>query len=108
MTETEFNDSAEALLARIAEELDAADADCECELKAVGVLEVEFDDGSKMVINRHAAAHEIWVAAKTGGHHFRFRDGAWHDTRDNSELFAALSGMLSRQVGRPVVLRGAG
>ncbi|MSQ73272.1 MAG: iron donor protein CyaY [Betaproteobacteria bacterium] len=108
MTETEFNDMTEAVLARIAEELDAADAGCECELKAVGVLEVEFDDGSRMVINRHAAAQEIWVAARAGGHHFRYQDGAWRDTRDSAELYAALSRMLSRQTGCEVVIRGPG
>jgi CyaY protein len=59
-----------------------------------------------MVINRHGAAREIWVAAPSGGFHFRWQDGAWRDTRDGSELFAALSRLVSAQSGQPVVLRG--
>ena len=62
-------------------------------------------DGSRMVINRHAAAREIWVAARAGGFHFRWDGGAWRDTRDGTELFAALSKLVSAQSGQPVTLQ---
>jgi CyaY protein len=68
------------------------------------VLEVEFEDGSKMIINRHGAAREIWVAAKSGGFHFRHDGSAWRDTRDGTELFAAVSKLASLQSGTPIVL----
>ena len=70
--------------------------------------EVEFADGTKLVINRHTAAREIWVAARSGGFHFRHAGGAWHDTRDGSELFAALSRLVSVQGGAPVTLAPRG
>ena len=72
--------------------------------KGTGVLEIEFEDGSKMIINRHGAAREIWVAARSGGFHFRHDGTAWRDTRDGSELFAAVSRLASLQGGTPVVL----
>ena len=57
-----------------------------------------------MIINRHGAAREIWVAAKSGGFHFRHDGSDWRDTRDGSELFAAVSRLASLQSGTPVLL----
>ncbi len=104
MTESEFEALAGAALAALesAFELDLPDADVQA--KGEGLLEIEFENGSKMVINRHAAAREIWVAAKSGGFHFHHDGGAWRDTRDGTELFAAVSKLASQQVGGPVVL----
>jgi CyaY protein len=78
--------------------------DSEFEVLAAGVLELEFADGGRMIVNRHAAAREIWVAARSGGFHFRHDGGAWRDTRDGTELFAALSRLMSAQCGSPVRL----
>lgn len=105
MNESEFNALAEATLERIQDGLENSGADLDYELGAGGVLEVEFADGAKMVINRHAIAQEIWVAARSGGFHFR-RDGErWLDTRDGEELFAKLSRLVSEQAGSPVQLQ---
>ena len=84
---------------------DASGVDCEPELKAGGVLEVEFEDGTKIIINKHGAAQEIWVAAKSGGFHFKYEDGHWVDTRSKEELFASLSKLASQQAGEAVELR---
>lgn len=104
MEETEFNALAEATLARIEQALDACPAGIDYELRPGGVLELEFDDGSKIVINRHSAAREIWVAAKSGGFHFRPENGRWLGTRDGVELFAALGRLASEQSGETVEL----
>ena len=101
MTESEFNKLADETLARIERALDEADADIDCELNG-GVLELSFENGSKIIVNRQTAAQEIWVAAKSGGYHFIWRDGAWHDTRDGTELFAALGKYASEQAGEAV------
>ena len=104
MEETEFNTLAETTLAKIEQALDACAADIDYELLPGGVLELEFGDGSKIIVNRHAAAREIWVAARSGGFHFRHADGRWLGTRDGAELFEALSRMASEQSGERVVL----
>ena len=106
MEETEFNTLAETVLAKIEQALDACDADIDYELQPGGVLELEFGDGSKIIINRHAAAREIWVAARAGGFHFRHEDGRWIGTRDGTELFAALERLISEQAGERVALSG--
>jgi len=84
---------------------DASGVDCEPELKAGGVLEVEFEDGTKIIVNKHSAAQEIWVAAKSGGFHFKYDDGRWLDTRSKEELFESLSKLASQQAGETVELR---
>ncbi|AEV25586.1 MULTISPECIES: iron donor protein CyaY [Azospira] len=105
MEESAFNALAEKTLAAIEAGLENSGADVDFELGAGGVLEVEFADGSKMIINRHGAAREIWVAARSGGFHFRPDNGNWIDTRDGSELFAKLERLLAEQAGEPVPLR---
>jgi CyaY protein len=106
MTEADFEKLAEAALAQIRHAVEASAVDVDVEAKGDGVLELEFDDGAKMVINRHSAAREIWVAARSGGFHFRWDGQAWRDTRDKTELFAALSKLVSSH-GAPVVLAAA-
>ncbi len=107
MTESEFTERADAALARLEAALEAAvddGADIDFELKDGGVLELEFGNGTKIIVNRHGAAREIWVAAKAGGFHFRWNGSAWVNTRDGEELFAALSRQVSAQAGEDVTL----
>jgi CyaY protein len=103
MTDSEYLALAEATLDAIERSVDASGADIECE-RSGNVLTLEFDTGGKIIVNLQAAMHEVWVAAKAGGFHYRYRDGKWHDTRDDSELFATLSTLASGQGGEPVEL----
>ena len=84
--------------------MEASGVDADCEFKGTGVLQIEFANGSKIIVNSQAAAREIWVAAKSGGYHFRGDGGRWINTRDGTELFAALSTYASEQAGEPVGL----
>jgi CyaY protein len=106
MDESEFEACAAAALEAIERALEGAGVEADFELKGGGILEIEFDDDSKMIVNRHGAAREIWVAARSGGFHYRWDGEAWRDTRSGEELLAALSELLSRQLGRRVRLLG--
>ncbi len=105
MDEAQFAERADGVLARIEAALEESGVDADVERKEGGIVEIEYGDGSRMVINRHSAAREIWVAARSGGFHFRWYGSVWRDTRDGSELFAALSRLVSAQSGQPVILR---
>ena len=105
MTLSEFDSLADAMLERIARAVEESGADCDCESKGSGVLELEFADGSRIVVNRHSAARQIWIAARSGGYHFRWDGSDWVDTREGSELLAALSKLVTEQSNRAVVLR---
>jgi CyaY protein len=104
MDDKEFNRLATETLAKIEAALEACGADVDFELAAGGVLEIEFADASKIIVNRHAVAKEIWVAARAGGFHFRWHGEAWCDTRDGAELFAKLAALASQQAGEAVLL----
>jgi iron-sulfur cluster assembly protein CyaY len=104
MDEREFEALAEAALARLERALDESGIDADVELKEGGVLELEFGDGARIIVNRHSAAREIWVAARSGGFHFRWDGSLWRDTREGTELFAALSKLVSAQTGTGVIL----
>jgi iron-sulfur cluster assembly protein CyaY len=104
MDERQFEALATQALQRIERALDESGIDADFELKEGGVLELEFGNGSKIIVNRHGAAREIWVAARSGGFHFRWDGSAWRDTRDGKELFAALSKLVSAQSGTGVIL----
>ena len=97
MTPSEFETLADAMLEKIRRSVEESDAECDCESKGSGVLELEFENGSRIVINRHSAAQEIWVAAKSGGYHFRFDGSAWIDTRDRRELLGAIAELIREQ-----------
>jgi len=104
MEDKEFNALADAALTRIDAAFEASGADVDCQLAAGGVLEIEFDDGSKIIVNRHGVAREIWVAARSGGFHFRWDGTQWCDTRDGAELMDKLSALASQQAGEPIML----
>ena len=109
MSESEFLALAEATLTQIATALDRLNdedvLDVECS-RSGNVLEIEFiDNGTKIIVNSQAPMREMWVAARSGGFHYKRVGDEWLNTRDGSELFAALSGMASEQAGAPVVLK---
>lgn len=104
MTDAEFESLADATLSAVERAIDKVGLDVDVQTKGTGVLEVEFADGSKLIINRHTAAREIWVAAKSGGFHFRHAGEDWRDTRDGTELYAALSRLMSAQGATAVTL----
>jgi iron-sulfur cluster assembly protein CyaY len=93
MTESEFNELADAVFRRIEQTMDASDADIECNPNGP-VLELEFTDGSQIIINRHAPNREIWLAARSGGFHYSYQDGRWISRRDGSELFGKLAELV--------------
>jgi CyaY protein len=101
MDESAFIAAADATLDRIGLALDSAletsDADLDWNLKD-GVLTIECEDESRIIINRHVPNREIWVAARTGGFHFRAADdGRWRDARGKEELAAAITRLLRAQ-----------
>jgi CyaY protein len=103
MTETEFLERADGVLRRLENAFDAAVGDIEV-TRAGNVLTLELSDGAKIVINSQAPMQQMWVAARSGAHHYSWDGIVWRDTRDGSELFASLSRILSALGGTPIVL----
>lgn len=108
MDEREFLVLADAQLARIEAALDALltaeAADFDYELKPGGIIEIVCADDSKIIVNRHAAAREIWLAARSGGFHFKPQAGRWIDTRAAQDLVTVLARCLGEQSGTTLQL----
>lgn len=106
MSDQAFRRAAEAALDAIEAALErAADDGLDVEIeRQENVITLAFEDDSRIVVNSHSAAQEIWVAARAGGFHYRLRDERWIDGRSGDELWAALSRLVSQQAGTAVVL----
>ena len=105
MTDTEYMDRAEALLARVEACCDrineSTDADVDNQ-RVGGMVTLTFGGGSQIVINLQKPLHEVWMAARSGGFHYKFDGRQWMDTKGNGEFFANLSKYASEQAGTPL------
>ena len=100
MNESEFLDVTDRIFSRIEDAIDDAGLDADFVTNG-NVLEIEFDDGGKIVVNRHAANQELWIAAKSGGYHFACKDGQWLATRDGAEFYSTLKTAIAEACGQP-------
>ena len=72
-----------------------------------GLLELSFENGSKIVLNTQPPLQELWLAARAGGFHFRHVDGQWLDTRSGVEFHQLLSELASAQGGKALQFKAA-
>ena len=102
MTDLEFQNHAEALLTAVeacCDRLnDASDADIDNQ-RVGAMVTLVFANKSQIVINLQKPLHEVWMAAKAGGYHYRFDQGQWQDSKGQGEFFAQLSRQASAQAG---------
>ncbi|MFN0162845.1 MAG: iron donor protein CyaY [Burkholderiales bacterium] len=98
MNESEFASACAAVLDTIEAVIDNSESDIDCQRKSDGVLEIEFENGSRVVVNGQTPMRQIWVAAKSGGYHLNFQAGVWRDTRSGEDL-AALMTRVAREQG---------
>ncbi|ALU43713.1 MULTISPECIES: iron donor protein CyaY [Pseudoalteromonas] len=101
MTDHEYHELADALMLTIEEQIDDCEVDLDYE-SASGILEIIFPDRSKIVINKQAPLHQVWVATKFNGHHFELRDTQWIDNRSGAEFWQFMSDAATRQAGQTI------
>ncbi len=117
MEESEFHKRVDAILAVIEAAMDNTESDIDAELNG-GILTLTFENGSKIIVNRQTPNREIWVAAKSGGFHFRHEKNAdnsnekanspqqkltsWHNTRTGESLADLLTRVVSEQAGEVI------
>ena len=65
-----------------------------------GVLRLDLRDGTKIVINSHRAARQIWMAAVATAWHFDpGPDGKWHAAKTGEELRSTLQRLVHDRIG---------
>lgn len=106
LSETEFLAVARPELVALTKALDALGEDVDAEL-ADDILTVDLAGGTRVVINRHGAARQIWMAAQHTAWHFDFDADAqrWTAKKSGDELWQTVSAVLTRTLGRAIVLK---
>jgi CyaY protein len=106
LTDAQYHEAIQAVLSRVETtvdrwlESDIADIDA---ARSGGMLTLTLPNRSQLIVNAQPPLHELWLAARRGGFHFRqAEDGRWLDTRSGDEFFALLSACASEQVGTPL------
>jgi len=88
---------------------DELDLDLDVERQGGNVINIRFRDKSVIVVNTQPPLHEIWVAARSGGYHYRWAgtmaNPLWLDTKTGKELLSDLTEFASAQAGQPVKIK---
>ncbi len=105
MNESEFAQLADDTMMAIEEAIDASGADIDYDASG-GILTLEFENGSQIIVNKQAPLQQIWVAARSGGFHFDYdaEAGCWRLQGGGEELFACLQRYCSEQAGETIEL----
>jgi CyaY protein len=105
MDEKEFGRRAGEALRKLDDSLRDVDG-VESDL-AGDILTLEFEDGSKFVVNSHTAAQQIWMSANLQAWHFAWHEPtqSWRDTRSGAELFTEMGKLASEKLAQPVKIR---
>jgi len=108
MSDLQYLDQAEALLRAVEAACDQindhSDADIDNQ-RTGGMVTLTFANRSQIIVNLQKPLHEVWLAARAGGFHYRLDQGRWFDTKDGSEFFATLSRCASEQAGQPLLFQ---
>jgi CyaY protein len=108
MTDLEFLDRAELLLKAIELACDRINDDGEADIdnqRVGGMITLTFENKSQIIINLQKPLHEVWLAARSGGYHFKFDGAQWSDTKGQGEFFERLSKDASAQTGQALVFQ---
>lgn len=103
MTDLEFLDHAELVLKAVEQACDRINDEGTLDIdnqRVGGMITLTFSNQSQIIINLQKPLHEVWLAARSGGYHFRFDEGQWRDTKGQGEFFARLSQDASTQTGQ--------
>ena len=100
MNESEFHQQVDAMLLAIEEAIDDSEAEIDYE-NAAGILTLELDNGSQIIINRQTPVKQLWLAARNGGFHFDWNGEAdgWVRDSDGAAFITVLNQALEEQGG---------
>jgi CyaY protein len=103
MNDSQYNLIAENLLLAVEEAIEDCGVDIDYE-GVGGLLTLTFQNTTKIIINKQAPLHEIWIATKFNGHHFAYSDEVWTDKRGGGEFWQFLSAAVSKQADTEIAL----
>lgn len=104
MTDSEFLELADTLYQKIEDNIEDSGADIDSDQNGA-LLTLEFENRTKLIINRQQPLHQVWLATLENGHHYDFKDGLWIDDRSGVEFLSFLSAAITKQSGEKVVFK---
>lgn len=103
MTDLEYMSVAEGLLRAVELGCDAlndqTDADIDNQ-RVGGMITLTFSDRSQVVVNLQKPLHEVWLASREGGYHYKFDGAVWRDTKTEQNFYDDLSAAISLHSGQ--------
>jgi CyaY protein len=108
MTDLEFLDQAERLLTGIEHSCDLLNDDADVDIdnqRVGGMVTLTFPNRSQIIVNLQKPLHEVWLAARCGGFHYKFDGTVWQDTKGQGEFWQSLSRYASEQSGRALLFQ---
>jgi CyaY protein len=108
MTDSEFMDQAESLLQQLETACDRLNEQSDIDIdnqRVGGMVTITFPNRSQLIVNLQKPLHEVWLAAQSGGYHFRFDDNAWQDTKGQGEFWQQFTSDAQRQFGAPLIFK---
>ena len=102
MTDSEFLELADMLYQKIEDNIEDSGADIDYDQNG-GLLTLEFENRTKLIINRQQPLHQIWLATRENGHHYDYKAGKWIDDRSGDEFLTFLSAAIFKQSEETVV-----
>jgi CyaY protein len=109
MTDLEYLDAAERLLAQVETSCDRINDETDADIdnqRVGGMITLTFRNRSQIVINLQKPLHEVWLAARCGGFHYKLEGGRWMDTKGQGEFWESLSRYASEQSGQALSFGG--
>lgn len=103
MNDSQYNIATDELLLAVEEAIENCGHDIDYE-GVGGLLTLTFKNSTKIIINKQAPLHEIWVATKFNGHHFQYESDQWIDKRSGEEFWQFISAAVSKQAEQEITL----
>ncbi len=104
MNDSEFQQLADQLYQKIEDSIEESGADVDYDQNG-GLLTLEFENRTKLIINRQQPLHQIWLATLENGHHYDYKEGEWIDDRSGDEFLTFLSAAIFKQSQEKVTFK---
>ena len=89
MTETEYLQQTQMLFNTVMAHIEDNYPDLDAQSQGA-IVEIENQDGQKIIINQQTPMQEVWLASRSGGYHFKWNGATWVNTRDGAEFWEFL------------------
>ena len=89
MTETEYLQQTQMLFNTVMAHIEDNYPDLDAQSQGA-IVEIENQDGQKIIINQQTPMQEVWLASRSGGYHFKWNGANWVNTRDGADFWEFL------------------